>query len=320
MNLDVICIGSAGFDIFISGKQLKPSRLLVEDSITLNNDSSYGIDHAVYEAGGSALNSSIVFARQGINTGCMARTGKDHLANQIKIIAKHEGIGVDTLISRPEHHTDMKIHIVTERSHEIGLSYYNSSNSLRAKDTKFSKLKAKLVYFSELPEDFKVYKYYASWAKINNVELAVSLNSLNTYKKRQISYVLSTASRVLIPYGVASGYFGKDESQIDLIRLINGFGAKSILMYDVVDKAYAFEDNTIYISNPYKKSNPLDMTGSEDVFSAAYTAAIFQNKSIPEALTLASANACSVMEIFGTRTGILKKPALRTMKVETNIL
>jgi sugar/nucleoside kinase (ribokinase family) len=62
------------------------------------------------------------------------------------------------------------------------------------------------------------------------------------------------------------------------------------------------------------------MTGSEDVFSAAYMAAIFQNKSIPEALTLASANACSVMEIFGTRTGILKKPALRTMKVETNIL
>jgi hypothetical protein len=35
---------------------------------------------------------------------------------------------------------------------------------------------------------------------------------------------------------------------------------------------------------------------------------------------MASANACSVMEIFGTRIAILKKPALRTLRVETETL
>ena len=89
MNLDIITVGSVGFDIFISGKSIKPSLMSKDDSITLQSGAQYQVDHSVYEAGGPGLNSAICFARQGIKTGCIARTGKDHLANQIKIILKH---------------------------------------------------------------------------------------------------------------------------------------------------------------------------------------------------------------------------------------
>jgi sugar/nucleoside kinase (ribokinase family) len=320
MDLDILCIGPAGFDIFISGKDLKPNKLLIENSITLENNTSYDIDHSVYEAGGAGLNASIVFARQGIAAGCMAKTGKDHLANQIKIIAKHENIETDTFINKPEHHTDMNIHIVTNRTDEIRLAYENSNNSLRPKEVKLPKLQSKMIYFAELPDDFKIFKYYASWAKINKSKLVVNITDFKKYKKRHINYIISTSSTVMIKKQLAIDYWNIEEGDLGSIEAVNNFGANSIVMYDVIDKAYAFENGTLYMSGPYKKTNPLDLTGADDVFAAGYISAIFSQKSVPEALTLASANACSVMDIFGTRTGILKKPALRTMKVETRTL
>ena len=320
MEMDILCIGPVGFDIFISGKQLKPNKLSVENSIKLENNHTYNAEHAVYEAGGAGLNSAIVVARQGLSVGCLARTGKDHLANQIKIIAKHEGIETDTIVSKPEHHTDMDIHIVTDRTGEVNLAYKNSEISLRAREAKFPMLKTGLIYFSELPNDFKIFKYYSSWSKINNSKIAVNIKSTENYKNKQIEAVFAHASKVFISLKAALSYFGEDMNPEEIVISIAKFGVESVVLYDVSNSTYVYDDGVIYNAGIFKKVNPLDMTGAEDVFAASFLAATFQRKSIAEALTLASANACSVMEIYGVRTGILKKPALRTMKVNSETL
>ena len=317
MNLDIISVGSAGFDIFISGKEIRPSQFASDGTLNLQNDNSYDIEHSVYEAGGSGLNSAITFARQGIKTGCIARTGKDHLANQIKIIAKHEELENDLLISNPEHHTDMNIHMVTERSHEIRLAYQNSINSLRASDIRFPDLSARLIYLAELPTDLRIYKFFENFAKLKGAQLAINISSSKSYKRRHLNFVLSSVDRIMMPIAFATELFGGVTEPSELIRQLIALGAKSVLLYDINKEAYAYEDSTLYSCGQYKNINALDFTGSEDVFSASYTASVFQQKSVPEALTIASANACSVLEVFGARAGILKKPALRTMNVQT---
>ncbi len=317
MNMDVLCIGPAVFDIFIESKSLKPNRLAFEDSISLNNNNTYNVDHTIYEMGGSGMNSAIVFARQGHSAGCISRTGMDYLASQMRQIAKSEKISTDFFVSKAEHHTDLNIHIVTDRANEISLDYKNSEISLRARDAKFPKIKPKLIYFAELPEDFRIFKYYATRSKALNCKLAINIKSIKNYKKRQLSFVMSSADTVLMPVRTAFSYFDKSFNPQQIIKQISGFGADSVVLYDVVNEAYAFENKTLYVSGSYKKTNPLDMTGSEDVFASAFMSSIMESKSVPESLTVASANACSVMEVFGTRIGILKKPALRTMKVET---
>lgn len=320
MNLDVICVGAAGFDIFVSGKDLKPSQIARDASITLRSDAIYKVDHVVYEVGGSGMNSAITFARQGIRTGCIARTGKDHLANQIKILAKYEQIEHELLINNPEHHSDMNFHVITERNHEINLNYNNSFHSLGVRDLHFPGLKTRLLYLAELPHNFKLYKFFAAWARANHAQLAVNVMDLRDYRQKQVNFVLATADVVLLPISFAREIFKETNDPIEIIRQVNAFGAKSIVLYDVNQEAYAFFDNTVYSCGVYRKLNPLDLTGCNDVFCASYMSAYFQQKSVPEALTLASANACSVSEVFGTRSGILKKPALRTIKTTTEVL
>ena len=317
MNLDIISVGSAGFDIFISGKDIRPSQFASDGTLELQDNNSYDIEHSVYEAGGTGLNAAITFARQGIKTGCIARTGKDHLANQIKIIAKHEELESELLVSNPEHHTDMNIHMVTERSHEIKLDYQNSANSLKASDIRFPELSARLVYLAELPTDLRLYKFFENWAKIKGAQLALNLSSSKGYKRSHLNFVLSSVDRIMMPMYFASELFGGVSDPAELTRQLIALGTKSVLLYDVNKEAYAYEDSTLYSCGQYKNINALDFTGAEDVFSASYTASVFQQKSVAEALTFASANACSVLEVFGARAGILKKPALRTIKVQT---
>lgn len=320
MELDVVCFGSAGFDIYINGKDLRPSKVSTDNYIHLENDSVYPVEHAIYEAGGSGFSAATVFARQDINTGLIARTGKDHLANQIKIIAKHEGIDSGLMITKAEHHTDMSIRIVTDRTHEIDLAYTNSSKSLKAKDLKFPGLKTKMVYLSELPEDFKIFKFLSNWAEVNNIPIYVNITNVKNYRKKQLDFVIKNSTKVMLSFSVAINIFDKSETDKELINNLIKLGAKSFLLYDVINEAYAYEDKTLFKSGVYKKTNPLDMTGSEDVFAAAYAAANFSNKDVAQSLTMASAMACSVMNIFGIRTAILKNPTLRTMKIESEVL
>lgn len=320
MNLDVICVGVARFDIFVNSKDVRSSQMARSEVLELSVGSNYKIDHAVYEVGGSGINSAIVFARQGIKAGCIARTGQDHLSNQLKVIAKHENLEPGLFINNPEHHSDMSIHLVTERNHELTLTYENSFNAMRSKNLRLPGVKAGLLYMAELPVNFRLYEHLVAWAKINCIDLAINLKNFHNYHQKQMNYVLSTASKILMPIAYAYEVFNETRDPLEIIRQLNAFGATSVVLYDVAREAYAYEDNTVYSCGVYKKLNPLDMTGCDDVFCAGYLAADMRQMSVPDALTMASAMSCSVSEVFGARAGILKKPALRTINIQTEVL
>jgi sugar/nucleoside kinase (ribokinase family) len=320
MNLDVLVIGKTGFDIFVSGKELKPGLVDRDGSVTLLNNHAYGADHSVYEVGGSGMNAAITFARQGIKAGCISRTGKDYLANQIKLVQKNEGLEPELIINKPEHHTDLNFHIVTDRASEILINYENSNNSLSSKDFNYPDLTTRTVYLSELPTDFRLYKYLAKWAKMHGAQIFLNMDDPKGYRTSQINYVLSTAENIMMSLQAGASIFNEVFDAKEIIRQLLAFGARTVLLYDVTQEAYACVDKSLFTCGTYKNLNPLDLTGANDVFAAGFASMLIQKRSIVEALTFASANACSVMEVMGTRAGILKKPALRSMKVESGDL
>ena len=315
MNLDVVTVGKSCFEIFVSGRDIRPGIVDRDANLVLSDKNTYQAEHSVYEVGGSALVSAMTFARQGIKTGCITRTGRDLLSNEIKQVQKKEGISTEYNIGIPEHHTDMNFHIITERSSDIKIKYDNSYRAMTPKDFKFPNLSMRFLYFAGLPQDYRAFKYLASWAKTHGAETFLNVTSAHGYKNRQINYVLSSVENIMMPLSFATKLFNEVHDPRELIRQLLAFGAKTVLLYDVKEEAYACIDKTIYSCGTYKSINPLDLTGANDAFASAYVSALIQNRSAVEALTLASANACSVMEVFGSRAGILKKPALRSMQV-----
>lgn len=315
MNLDVITFGKACFEIFVSGKDIRPGFLDSTESVILKDKNSVHAEHSVYEVGGSGLVSAITLARQGIKTGCITRLGKDLLSNEIGLVEKREGITTELNINTPEHHTDMNIHMVTERAHDIKIKYENSFLSIQPKSVQLGPINTRYLFFAELPEDFRLFKHLVNWARTNDIEVFLNIKKSRGYKQRQINFVLSSIDHIMLPMSFAAKLFNEVYDPKELIRQLLAFGAKSVLLYDVTQEAYACIDKTVYSCGAYKNINPLDMTGANDAFAAGYVAAIIQKRSVVDALTLASANACSVMEVYGSRAGILKKPALRPMQV-----
>lgn len=315
MNLDVITFGKACFEIFVSGKDIRPGFLDSDDSVVLRDKNSVYAEHSVYEVGGSGLVSAITLARQGIKTGCIMRLGKDLLSNEIGLVEKKEGITTEFNINTPEHHTDLNIHMVTERAHDIKIKYENSFLSIQPSHIQFGTASTRYLFFAELPDDFRLFKHLVNWARTNDIGVFLNIKKSRSYKQRQINYVLSSVNHVMLPMSFAAQLFNDVLDPREITRQLLAFGAKSVLLYDVTEEAYACIDGTVYSCGSYKNVNPLDMTGANDAFAAGYVAAMVQNRSVVDALTLASANACSVMEVFGSRSGILKKPALRPMQV-----
>ena len=316
MNYDVVCFGRAGFDIFVGSRKLKNKKTSNKNHISLDFDSSYPIDQSVYALGGCGFNSAMTFARQGLKTAFISRTGRDHFANQLKQVAKHEQIDTNLLISKSEHRTDMNIHLLTGVSKEILLSYTKSFDSLVGRDINFPGLRTKLLYIAELPKDKRLLNFLLDWCKINKVVMFVNITSLQGHKLGNILNAMSVAGNVLLTKESAEAMFASDKqiSITDMFEKIKSLGISRAVVYDVTSESHVLEDSNIYSFGSYKKVKPVDMTGVNDAFASGFVASYFINSNFEESMAMASANACSVLGVLGTRSGILKKPVLKKMK------
>jgi len=60
----------------------------------------------------------------------------------------------------------------------------------------------------------------------------------------------------------------------------------------------------------------VDRTGAGDAFGSGFVAALAKGLAIEDALSLASANATSVVAQMGAKTGILKTKRVKRMKLK----
>jgi sugar/nucleoside kinase (ribokinase family) len=76
----------------------------------------------------------------------------------------------------------------------------------------------------------------------------------------------------------------------------------------------------LYQAGSYQKVKVVDRTGAGDAFGSGFVAALAKGLPIEDALTLGSANATSVVAQIGAKTGILKTPRVKRMKLKVSNL
>jgi sugar/nucleoside kinase (ribokinase family) len=84
--------------------------------------------------------------------------------------------------------------------------------------------------------------------------------------------------------------------------------------------AYASAGGKLYQAGQYQKVKPVDRLGAGDAFGSGFVAALAKGLAIEDALTLASANATSVVAQIGAKTGILKTQRVKRMKLKVSSL
>jgi len=103
---DVITIGSATLDVFLSCDSLDIIDHKGNKGIAFPYGEKLNVNDALFETGGGGTNTATTFARQGLNVAIIGKIGNDFPASQVLAKLKEEKINTQHLIQDKSDTTD----------------------------------------------------------------------------------------------------------------------------------------------------------------------------------------------------------------------
>jgi len=327
MMYDVFAIGSATRDGFFEGIPfvfVKDKKFRVGKGIALPFGGKIKVPKVTFTTGGGGTNTAATFSRQGFKTGCICRVGNDVSAEEIRRELEREG--VDTKFFQIDKKTPSAYSVIflTKSGERTILSYKGAGDNISEKEIPWNKIKTRWLYLNSLAGNRSILEKAVNFTKKNKVFLAMNpgAGELNNLKKspQLLSYFdIFILNQEEASYLTGISYFKEKELFKKLDKLIEGLvvmtkGPKGLVVSD---------GKTLWRAGIYKEKRVADRTGAGDAFASGFVAAfagkkivrignrsIFNKKDIEKAIKLGSANATSVVEYIGAKTGILYKKDL----------
>ncbi|MDP4038653.1 MAG: carbohydrate kinase family protein [bacterium] len=314
MKYHVITIGRASQDIFLTSKAFRPSFIDGEPFTILAQGEETEISEIITETGGSATNAGVTFARQGLKTACVTKIGLDSAGREILHILKKEKISQNLIVRDTHYHTAVSTYLLSSSGETTRMVYFGNSKKYLKKDFNLHKFKAHWFYITSVGGDLKILSAIFNWADKKRIKVAINPSVSELAKPRRLLKLLKQADIVILN-NEELGILSKYEKPINALRAVRDAGLKTVVMTDGENGSWVLGGDTIYHSKIYKKVARIDETGIGDAYGSAFVASIIKNKSIKEAMTLASANATSVIHYIGAKAGILRNPVLKQIKI-----
>lgn len=311
-TFDVITIGSATRDVFLRCNAIKVIR---DDSFVTGEaecfalGSKIDIDEIIFETGGGATNAAVSFARQGLAVAFSGKVGaSDARGQEILSALKQEHVDVSLSGKDKKQSTGYSVLLLTPRGERTVLVYRGASADFQKKDFSWPKMKAHWIYVSSLAGKLDIlrtiWKHAAAMgAKIawdpGSGELQHGLEKLRPFlKQAAIVHLNQEEASRLMGYG-----YTQDAMSFDHIR-------KIVSGVTIVSAGSEGALGGTQTESWHAGAHPIqitDTTGAGDAFTSGFVAAYIRSKgNIPQALQFATANAESVIQHHGAKTGLLR--------------
>jgi len=302
---DIISIGSATVDVFLTSKNFK----LVKDDKTEKGSlyqvvgSKVDVDRKVISSGGGATNSSVCFSRLGLNSSCLARFGKDIFSQFITKDLKENNVDLSFLSQHEGEETDYSTVLVDQTG---GRTILISRGNTRLEETviDFSKLQAKWFYISSLEGNLSLLEKIINHARENQIKVAINpgLRELNQspeliplLKKCEVLILNTTESEILTK---------KNIGHPDFWSTLLSFGTTYNIVTQGRDGAHITTQNK-HLFAPIIATSPVDETGAGDAFGSGFTAGLTLGFDLEKSFKLALSSSASVVSHIGAKTGLL---------------
>lgn len=325
---DIVTIGTATHDVFLTGKGFK----IIKDPAHLKKigipsgeaecfalGAKLEVDKPVHTTGGGATNSAVTFARQGLKTSAFIKIGNDESGRIILNELKNERVSAHPSYA-PKHSTAYSVVLLAPTRERTILVYRGASGDLNEAKIPFGKLKTKWVYI--VPGNIPFQTIGKMISRFNKQKTLVAINpsrQMIGLGLKKIAPALSKCAVVILNREEAAALVDLDykkEKEIfaKLDKIIGGIA----VMTDGSNGVMVSDGKTIFTAKTFKEKNIVDRTGAGDAFGSGFVAGLIQTKELcrkekcqPEkikfAIRLGSANATSVIEKIGAKAGILTK-------------
>ncbi len=314
--LDVITLGTATRDVFITGEGFTVTRdrtfleklgFRSEEAECFAMGAKMEIERPVMTLGGGALNAAFTFASFGFRTGACFKVGKDEFGEGIARFVK--GAGITPFVSfDTKEGTGYSTIILNKDGERTVLAYRGASSAISKKDIPFSKLKAKWLYVVSGHLPFALLLSLVEHGKRAGAKIALAPSKFHLkLGLRKLSPVFQKTDIVFMNREEAAELTREDYAkEKNIFRAFDGVVPGIAVMTEGGKGSLVSDGRYLYRAGIFS-GEVKDRTGAGDAFGSGFVAGLLQGGDIPYALRLGTANATSVVEDIGAQAGVLTK-------------
>jgi len=303
--LDMVCVGNATIDTFISleGKVKKAA-------LVLPVGSKKEVDSIFYATGGGATNTAVGFKRLGLRVGILAAVGNDAAGRIILNELRQENINTRLVARLHDYSTAYSAILTGFGADRIILVYGGATRHLgEERQVRWGLLsQTKWLHVSSFHAEPNVLKRILEFAEKKGIsvsfnpgrsEIALGLKKLKPFLSKV---------EILLLNREEAGILTKEKNVKKQLQALQKL-VPLVVVTEGKNGASAF-DGSFYYRKPVYKVKIADTTGAGDAFHSGFVAAIAKGKGIEEALGMGTANAQSVIMYLGAKNKLLSQREL----------
>ena len=313
----IVCVGAATQDVFLVGRSLTAKRD-VRTRATVEQfplGSKVEVDEVYYSTGGDATNAAVTFARQGLAVSYIGKIGDDTAGQEVLRVLKSEGVATNHVVVDAKHGTGYSTILVAPTGERVVLVYRGASHELTAKEVRWEAIAGDWLYITSHGGNFDVIQQLIKQARVRGVKVAFAPGALELAKPKKVRALLPGVDILLGNVQEMQELFGMRDAKELMLNTIGT--CHYVVVTDGARGVYVSDSDKIYQADIFKKVKVVDRTGAGDAFGSGFVSVIAQGGNIAEAITLASANATSVVQQYGAKAGILKSRPAKPISLKT---
>lgn len=309
--LDVVCVGSATKDVFLTIHQKIRS---------ITYGSKVLIKQLEIHTGGGGSNAAVALSKFGLKVGYLGKTGDDEAGRIIRRELKENNI---TILNKNKSKlpTDQAFILNSDQEEDrIIYVYKGSSEDLKIKEIP-KKIKTKWFYLGTLlGKSFSVLVYLSRYAQKNNQKILFNPSTyLANQGKKRLKEILKTTDLLILNKEEANLLLKtKKKEGLYLLKKIKKEIKGSVVITNGSKKIYALHQRKIYSLQP-PRVKVVHTAGAGDAFNSGLLAGLIKGYSFSKALQLGQANALAVIQQIGTKNKLLKEKEAKEMIKKSKI-
>lgn len=314
---DVVCVGSSTEDVFVLVGDTHIIR--IEDRreekvyLALEYGAKIRADDLIVDTGGGATNTAVTFARMGLRTAIVSKVGDDGPGQRVREAMETEGIDTEHLVHDPEHRTGYSVIITGFTGDRTILVHRGASSYLRASEVDWQDLRqTSWVYMNSLAgESAPLFGEVAAFCAQHGVKLAINPGT----EQRRLGVaglreVLQHTAALFVNRSEAYEITGVPpdrgpDDEMRMLTMLREAGCQRVIMTYGAEGSEGMDASGHYRIPAAPADKVVSTVGAGDAFASACVVALHRGLSLPEAMRVGAANAASVIQQIGAKSGIL---------------
>ena len=308
---DVTTFGSATLDVFLRSKELEVDSHSGVKDICVRYGAKLEVDEIFFEIGGGATNAAVTFAREGLNTVCIAQIGADYPGEKILTDLRNEGISTDLIDINKQINTDYSTVLWAGDGGRTVL-IYRGETRLEVQGVKWEQLQCNWFYIGSLEGNIEIVERISGYCDTTILENGIAWNP-GKRELEQREKVLALLPKITLLNVNREEMqqllvISDQQSEInEILQKAQELPCKYIAITDDLRGSYFWDRDKKqwWHAGIFEEMPRYETTGAGDAYGSGLVTGLIKGLDIKECLFLAAANASSVVSKVGAKKGIL---------------